>query len=98
MANRYDISVGRAHAITREELARLWHCDEREARAQIAKWRTTPSDDGYAILSSSHPPAGYWRSSDEFEIREFVRETESRARNTIRMLREARAALKSTAG
>jgi len=96
--NRENIPIGRENAITKEELCKLWQCDEREARAQIAMFRTNPSEDSYAILSSSKTPAGYWRSDELCEIKEFIRETENRAKNTFRMLKDARRILKSLAG
>ena len=92
MINRQDIPYGRDHAITRTELAKRWHCDEREARAQVARLRLEQAED--AILSTSHAPPGYWRSSDLTEVAAFIRETESRARNTFKALRGARHVLK----
>jgi hypothetical protein len=96
--NRGDIPVGRENAITKGDLSSLWQCDEREARGQIAMFRTSASDDAYAILSSSSTPPGYWRSNKPHEIKEFIRETENRAKNTFRMLKDARRILKSIAG
>ena len=96
MAERLDIPYGRSYAITRAELARLWHCDEREVRAQIARFRTETCED--AILSTSHMPPGYWRSDDETEIAAFIRETESRAKNTFKSLKGARHVLKGGQG
>ena len=95
MIDRLDIPFGRSQAITKADLARLWHCDEREARAQVARLRLETSTD--AILSTSHQPPGYWRSSDPDEIAAFIRETESRARNTFMSLKGARYVLKQRA-
>lgn len=86
---RYDIPVGRENAITRADLADLWACDIREARRAVATFRTNPTDDPYAILSSSSHPAGYWRSSDPYEIAAYVKETKSRAANTLAALADA---------
>ena len=88
--NRTDIPIGRENALTRAELARLWRCEEREARRVVACFRMNPDDDGYAILSSSNEPPGYWRSAEVFEIKAFISETESRASHTLAMLADAR--------
>lgn len=93
---RSDIPIGRNNAISRKALAALWGCSDREARHEIARMRRDSSD-GYAILSSSRSPRGYWRSNNSAEISEFIRETESRARNTFGALRGARDILKKTA-
>ena len=90
MASRLDIPEGRANAISRAQLARLWHCSDRAARHTIADFRAESSSDPCVILSTSSEPAGYWRSRDPVEIAEFIRETEARARNTFLALREAR--------
>ena len=90
MANRYDIPIGRNQAISRAALARLWRCSDREARRLIAELRAVPGDDGFAILSTSKSPSGYWRSNDPHEITGFIRETEARARNTFLALRDAK--------
>lgn len=82
-ANRNDIPEGRENAISRQALARRWNCSEREARRMIAELRAEAGGDNHAILSTSHQPSGYWRSSDPDEIRAFIAETEARARNTF---------------
>lgn len=91
---RQDIPIGRRNAISRMALARLWRCTEREARRMIAELRAAPGDDGYAILSTASSPSGYWRSNDPEELAGFIRETESRARNTFLSLRDARRLLR----
>ena len=90
MANRNDIPIGRANAISRPELSRIWHCSDREARRLIAELRAVPGNDGYAIISTAHTPSGYWRSNDINEIAAFIRETEARARNTFLALKDAK--------
>ncbi len=91
---REDIPVGRNNAISRSALTRLWGCSDRNARNQIALFRAKPSDDGFAILSTAHQPAGYWRSNDKSEIERFIKETKARGRNTFVALRDANAALR----
>lgn len=95
-ANRLDIPFGRKNAISRKELSKIWHCDDRTARALIAELRKSPGGDGCAILSTSAAdPKGYWRSANPVEIRAFVTETTNRARNTFLALRDARRVLRS---
>lgn len=89
-----DIPIGRQHAVSKEELAAKWGCSTREARRIIAEIRADAAKAGdYCILSTS-TGGGYWRSSDVEEIEAFIRETESRARNTFLSLKTARAFLR----
>jgi len=94
-ANRNDIPVGREHAISRKALAYRWHTSEREARAIVADFRAAAGNDGYAILSTAGTPSGYWRSNDPDEIRTFIAETYSRARNTFLAVKDAKRVLKT---
>ena len=96
MANRFDIPEGRDHAIPREELAQRWHCTVRETRTIIARLRLERAED--AILSTSHTPPGYWRSTSPGEIATFINEMERRARNTFLVLRGARHVLEARNG
>ena len=89
-----DIPIGRQHAVSKEELAAMWGCSTREARRIIAALRADAAKAGdYCILSTS-TGGGYWRSRDVEEIAAFIRETESRARNTFLSLKTARAFLR----
>ena len=90
---RDDIPIGRENAILREELQSKKNLDNRSVRAAIARLRRDAGD-GYAILSSSTSPAGYWRSDDIDEIERFISETTSRARNTLAALEDAKRVLR----
>lgn len=96
--NRMDIPIGRENAITRAELAAACGCSDREARRMIAELRATPGTDGYAILSTSTNPSGYWRSNDPAEIERFIRETEARAKNIFNSLKDAKRVLTTING
>lgn len=87
---REHIPVGRENAITRAELAALWGMSDRDVRETIATMRTRPTDDRYAILSSSHNPPGYWRSDGQAELERYVREQQARARNVLKNTSDAR--------
>lgn len=76
---RDDIPIGRENAITRAALARRLGLSDRAMRRGIADLRKQQGD-GYAILSTSHQPAGYWRSRDIGEINAFLQESANRAR------------------
>lgn len=89
---REDIPFGRDNAITRSDLARLWNVSERDVRRVIARMRKEHAPD--AILSSTRRPAGFWRSREPEEIETFLREMESRARNTFGVLEGARMVLR----
>lgn len=67
---------------------------ERDVRRTVARLRAESGEDGYAILSTSRRPSGYWRSNDPEEIRGFIRETEARARNTFLAIRDAKRVLR----
>ena len=93
-----DIPVGRQHAISKEELAARWGCSTREARRAIADFRADTAKAGdYCILSTS-TGGGYWRSNDVEEISAFIKETESRARNTFLSRKTAREFLRRKGG
>ena len=93
--DRKDIPIGRENAITRAELAAAWGFSDRKTRKMIAQLRALPGNDGYAILSSSTAPNGYWRSNDPAEIERFILETESRAKNVFLSLKDAKRILHS---
>lgn len=91
---REHIPVGRENAITRAELAALWGMSDRDVRETIANMRIIPTDDEYAILSSSRNPPGYWRSNGREELEQYVREQRARARNVLKNTQDARRVLK----
>ena len=88
-----DIPIGRDAAINRKDLARIWHCDERDVRAFVALLRTQGGAEPFFIVSSSSGCPGYWRSNVPAEIRAYIRETTNRGRNTFAPLKEARRVL-----
>ena len=90
--NRFDIPFGRTNAIPRAELAALWGVSERDVRRIVARMRKEEAPD--AILSSTRPPAGFWRSADPEEVSAFVREMERRARSTFQALDGAKRVLR----
>lgn len=91
---REHIPIGRENAITRAELAALWGMSDRDVRETIATMRAQPTDDPYAIISSSSSGTpGYWRSNSFYELEQYVRETGARARNTLKAASDARRVL-----
>lgn len=90
---REHIPIGRENAITRAELMALWGMSDRDVRETIATMRSRPTDDPYAIISSSSSPPGYWRSDAFAELERYVRETGARARNTLKAASDARRVL-----
>lgn len=90
---REHIPIGRENAITRAELARLWGMKDRDVRDTVAKMRITPTDDPYAIISSSTTPPGYWRSDVRAELERYVKEGHARAKNTVAALGDAKRVL-----
>ena len=87
--NRHNIPKGRANAIIRIQLARLWSCSDRAARYTLANFHTESSDDSCDILSIPSEPAEHQRLHNPAEIMTFLAKTDVRAYNTLHALREA---------
>lgn len=88
------IPIGGAEdAISRADLARAWGISDRMARERIAGLREYDNGDRYIIVSSSHKGGGYYRTTDEQEIRRYIAETRARAANTFRPLKKAQRVL-----
>lgn len=87
---RDAIPIGRANAITRSDLAKIWGMTDRQAREAVSRLRTEDSRDPYVICSSSRSPAGYWRTNREDEIAAYQAEVNSRAVNTLMLLKDVR--------
>lgn len=78
-----DIPIGSENAISRNELAKLWCCDDRSARRRIAELRANTADDDMFIVShSKNGVKGYYRTNNADEIRHYVNEGRKRLRNT----------------
>ena len=87
------LPVGKENAISTVDLVRLTGCkSSRELQGRIAYER----NHGAVICSGSG--RGYWRPKDRQEILEFVKTMDSRALNTLRAAKSARAVLKVPAG
>ena len=82
-----DIPIGKQHAISREELQKLWGLSERGVRAVIAELRQEDNGDEYVVVSSSGGK-GYYRTKNINEIAEFKKETMNRARHTFAPLKK----------
>ena len=85
---------GEANALKSSDLVRLIGCDSpRELRSMIAKER----ESGLLILSTCRNGGGYFRPSQgeagQREIAAFIATLHSRAINTLKALKAARAAL-----
>lgn len=92
-----DIPIGAENAITRQELARKWHVDDRSARRYIEKLRAQDNGDRFVIVSHSNG-RGYYRTDDPESIRHFFNETMNRACNTFKPLKKVRRILKGVGG
>ena len=88
-----DIPIGAENAITRQQLAAIWHTDDRTARENIAMLRSHDDGSGYVIISNSKG-RGYYRTDNLAEIEHYYRETMNRARHTFRPLKKVRRILK----
>lgn len=78
-----SIPIGKANAVTKEQLAEMWgYKTERAVREKIAEMRAIDNGDNYVVVSLSHNK-GYYRSDDASEIMAFKQEVTSRARHTF---------------
>ena len=83
------LPIGKENAITTEELVKLSGCGSaRELQKQIAFER----ERGAIICSGSG--RGYWRPKDNWEVREFIRIMDAKARNTLKAAAGAKRALR----
>lgn len=73
-----NIPYGRENAINKKDLEERTGMSGRELRAV----KQILNEKGIPILSSSGK-SGYWISTDDYEIREYIRETEHRGKTII---------------
>lgn len=86
-----DIPIGRENAISRQDLTRLWHVDDRTARYRIAQFRNKMPADNYFVVSYSRGGVkGYYRTDNADEIMRYVAETCKRLSNTALPLTNAK--------
>lgn len=88
-----DIPIGAENAITRQQLAAIWHTDDRTVRERIARMREQDNGDRYIIVSHSDG-RGYYRTDDRAAIEHYYNETMNRACNTFKPLKKVRRILK----
>lgn len=77
-----DIPVGKANAITYDDLHDLWNCDKRKARAILHELSLYDNGDNY-ILIRSGGCKGFYKTDDETEIRAYKRECLNKGRSVF---------------
>lgn len=83
-----DIPIGRKHAVSKENLMKIWGVgSERKARRIIAELRSMDNGDNYVIVSFSCGK-GYYRTDEPQEIAAYKAETIKRARHTFAPLKK----------
>jgi len=82
-----SIPIGKENAISKLELCELWGMDERNVRATVTKLRQQDNGDDLVIVSTCKQ-AGYYRTNDRDEIRNFKEEVSNRGKHTFRPLRK----------
>lgn len=77
-----DIPVGKANAITYDELRTAWECTERTARAILHELSVYDNGDNY-ILIRSGGCKGFYKTDDEAEIQAYKRECLNKGRSVF---------------
>jgi len=75
-----DIPVGKANAVTYENLCALWQCDERTARARLHTLSIYDNGDNYILIRSSKGK-GFYKTDEEAEIKAYKRECLNKGRS-----------------
>jgi hypothetical protein len=85
------LRVGKGNAISAQELCNcLGFNSTRDLQHEISRERKA----GAVILSTCQKGGGYFLPSNDYEVRQFIRTLENRAKNTFEALRSARGLLR----
>lgn len=77
-----DIPIGKANAVTYDELCFMWHCDTRKARAILHELSLYDNGDNY-ILIRSGGCKGFYKTDDTSEIQAYKRECLNKGRSVF---------------
>lgn len=83
-----SIPTGKENAVKCAELAKIFNCGERDITSSINALR----NDGVIVCSCSD---GYYRPRDDEDIKSFVRQMQSRAREIQKAVKPAEEYLKT---
>lgn len=83
------LPIGKENAYTYSYLCTMWNCNERHARKIMQELSNFDNGDNYVLIRSSHNK-GFYLSNDIEEIKMYLRECESRAKNIFRTVKKAR--------
>lgn len=75
-----DIPVGKANAVTYDQLCALWQCTPREARAMLHKLSRYDNGDNYILIRSARCK-GFYKTDNENEIAAYKRECLNKGRS-----------------
>lgn len=83
-----DIPFGANNAVTRAELMQKWGVSDRGVRRIISDLR---NDERFrnAVICSSNRNEGYFRTTEQAHISQFIKETRNRAINTLKSAKNA---------
>ena len=83
-----DIPVGRANAITYDELTAIWETNERSARAILHELSTIDTGDNYVLIRSGSAK-GFYRTDDIAEIKRYKAEVTAKGVNILAATKKA---------
>ena len=88
-ANLYwdDIPVGKANAVTYDDLRYMWNCDSRKARAILHELSSYDNGDNYILIRSSSGK-GFYKTDDEAEIQAYKKECLNKGRSVFAPIRK----------
>lgn len=91
-----DIPVGKANAVTYDELRIIWECTERKARAILHELSLYDNGDNYILIRSSKGK-GFYKTDDESEIQAYKRECLNKGRSVFAPVKKINRVLNTTA-
>lgn len=91
-----DIPVGKANAVTYDDLRIMWNCTERQARAILHELSLYDNGDDYILIRSSKRK-GFYKTDDEAEIQAYKRECLSKGKSVFAPVKKINRVLNANA-
>ena len=82
-----DIPVGKANALTYDDLRDMWNCSNRAARAILHELSSYDNGDNYILIRSSSGK-GFYKTDDEAEIQAYKNECIHKGRSVFAPIRK----------
>lgn len=82
-----NIPVGKANALTYDDLRDMWNCNERAARAILHELSSYDNGDNYILIRSSSGK-GFYKTDEESEIQAYKNECLHKGRSVFAPIRK----------